>query len=460
MTASVISRTGRVQSWLDNPESRLPVSCTVFVVEDSMEGENGIEASWRYVSHGLRFGAGVAVHLSKLRPKGAENGKGLTASGPVSFGKIYSSLNETLRRGGIYKNGAVVLHCDLNHADILDFITTPREELPWVKRCVDIQGSWWQDCDNKVKDALLYGIKSGDIWLNKVKYDNNGTRIYGNVCLEVYLPSRGTCLLQHVNLAACKIGSLPEAFDQAMSQLCSLHSRTGVGATGEYLPADIDRQVGLGVLGLANLLRRYNITYEEFGAALHLINSGELHPTSLGGQLALALKQGIDKAAEVARRNNMVRAFAIAPTASCSYKSKDLDGFTATPEIAPPISRSVDRDSGTFGVQSYDYGEVEIASEVGWYGYKKVADELMIMYDNTGLLHGYSFNSWSDVVAYDREFVEEWLQSPQTSLYYSLQVMGDTQDKTDAYAALDQAEVDDYLQDILGNEPITCDCQE
>ena len=459
MTAELISRTGRVQSWLDNPESRLPVSCTVFVVEDSMEGENGIEASWRYVSHGLRFGAGVAVHLSKLRPKGAENGKGLTASGPVSFGKIYSSLNETLRRGGIYKNGAVVLHCDLNHADILDFITTPREELPWVKRCVDIQGSWWQDCDNKVKDALLYGIKSGDIWLNKVKYDNNGTRIYGNVCLEVYLPTRGTCLLQHVNLAACKIGSLPEAFDQAMSQLCSLHSRTGVGATGEYLPADIDRQVGLGVLGLANLLRRYNITYEEFGAALHLINSGELHPTSLGGQLALALKQGIDKAAEVARRNNMVRAFAIAPTASCSYKSKDLDGFTATPEIAPPISRSVDRDSGTFGVQSYDYGEVEIASEVGWYGYKKVADELMIMYDNTGLLHGYSFNSWSDVVAYDREFVEEWLQSPQTSLYYSLQVMGDTQDKNDAYAALDQSEVDDYLQDIL-NEPVTCDCQE
>ena len=60
----------------------------------------------------------------------------------------------------------------------------------------------------------------------------------------------------------------------------------------------------------------------------------------------------------------------------------------------------------------------------------------------------------------DEQFVEEWLNSPQTSLYYSLQVMGDVQDKTDAYAALDQAEVDDYLQDILGNEPITCDCQE
>ena len=62
----------------------------------------------------------------------------------------------------------------------------------------------------------------------------------------------------------------------------------------------------------------------------------------------------------------MVRAFAIAPTASCSYRSKDLDGFTATPEIAPPISRTVDRDSGTFGVQTYNYGDVEIARK--WLG--------------------------------------------------------------------------------------------
>ena len=157
----------------------------------------------------------------------------------------------------------------------------------------------------------------------------------------------------------------------------------------------------------------------------------------------------------------MERAFAIAPTASCSYKSKDLDGYTCTPEIAPPIARSVDRDSGTFGVQHYDYGNVEIASEVGWDAYKRVADGIVTMLDKTGLLHGYSFNSWSDVIEYDNAFVEEWLDSPQTSLYYSLQVMGDVQDKTDAYAALDQSDVDDYLQDILSEaEPITCDCQE
>ena len=130
MSSKFISRTGRVQSWMDEPDGRLPVSCTVFLVQDSMEGDDGIEASWRYVSHGLRNGAGVAVHLSELRPKGQDNGKGLIASGPVSFARIYSTLNETLRRGGRYKNGAVVCHLDLNHADINEFITTPRRHTP------------------------------------------------------------------------------------------------------------------------------------------------------------------------------------------------------------------------------------------------------------------------------------------------------------------------------------------
>ena len=48
--AELISRTGRVQSWIDDPDGRLPVSCTVFVVDDSMEGPEGIEASWRFAS--------------------------------------------------------------------------------------------------------------------------------------------------------------------------------------------------------------------------------------------------------------------------------------------------------------------------------------------------------------------------------------------------------------------------
>jgi hypothetical protein len=460
-TKELIARTGRVQSWIDDPTSRLPVSCTVFVVEDEMEGPNGIEASWRFVSHALRYGAGVAVHLSKLRERGSENGRGLVASGPVSFAKIYSTLNEILRRGGVYKNGAVVCHLDLNHPDVLEFITASRADLPWVKRCVNINYHWWSRASQEVKDALIVGIKKGDIWLNKTKVDKQGNRIYGNVCLEVYLPSRGTCLLQHVNLGSCEFDDIQRAFTDGMSQLCQLHATTGVEASGEYLAPTIDRQVGLGMLGLANLLRRQGVTYKEFGEALEAINNRQPLHRNAAAELALELQAGIQGAAQIAKAAGMYRAFAIAPTASCSYRYKDFDGYTTTPEIAPPIARQVDRDSGTFGVQSFDYGPVEIASEVGWDDYFKVANGIVRMLDITGLLHGYSFNSWSDVITYDEEFIEEWLRSPQTSLYYSLQVMGDVQDKSDAYAALDETDVADYLESILNDNPAPdCNCGE
>ena len=462
----VIARTGRVQSWIDDPTSRLPVSCTVFNVEDSMEGPNGIEASWRFVSHALRYGAGVAVHLSKLRATGTDNGRGLVASGPVSFGKIYSCLNEQLRRGGVYKNGAVVLHLDINHGDILEFVQTPRHELPWAKRCVNVTTAMWEAASQETKEAILHGISKGDIWLAKIRSDQYGQRIYANVCLEVFLRSRGTCLLEHINLGACTTDELPDAFVAGMKELIDLHSKTGVENTGEYLTQEEDRQVGLGMLGLANLLAIEGVTYAEFGEALtaHLYPMGDYIVTPAASKIVKALQAGIDASSAVARMANMDRAFAIAPTASCSYRYTDRAGYTTAPELAPPIGRTVDRDSSTFGVQTFDYGDVETSEEVGWDAYKRVVDGIMEMLQRTGLAHGYSYNTWSDVVEYTPAFIDDWLASPQTSMYYSLQVMQNTQDKTDALTALDgnfgsmfgfDDEGDNDIVDIF-NDPAAC----
>jgi len=163
-------------------------------------------------------------------------------------------------------------------------------------------------------------------------------------------------------------------------------------------------------------------------------------PTNTAAYRTVArLALGIAKAAIIARKAGMVRAFAIAPTASCSYNNIDLRGYTTAPEIAPPISRNVDRDSGTFGVDAYHYPpDMEVASEVGWDNYNKVVDGVVSLFRNTMLFHGYSYNSWSDVVTYDKDFIHKWMDSPQTSLYYSLQVMPDVLAKDDAMAALDE----------------------
>ena len=441
-----IARTGRVQDWIDSPKNRLPVSCAVMMVEDSMQGKNGIEASWRFTSHGLRNGAGVAIHLSEIRAKGSDNGEGLIASGPCSFGTIYSKLNEVLRRGGQFRNGAVVLHLDYDHPDAMEFVSMERKELQWAKRAVNVDEHFFEFTSPEFRAALIKGISNGDIWLVKKKYNDKGERVYFQVCLEVAMPSRGTCLLEHVNLGACSIEELPEAFTQGMTELCTLHAHTGVGDTGEYLPPEIDKQVGLGMLGLANFLSIHGVSYEDLGNALSaytLFNGGKLwakfwHGT-VAGDIVYALVAGIDDAAAVARAHGMERAFAIAPTASCSYRYLDTRGFTTAPELAPPIARLVDRDSETMGVERFEYGPVETAEEVGWEAFRKVADGICELLHRTGLFHGYSMNWWSDLVVCDETFIAEWLSSPQTSIYYALQVQSGTQAKDDVGVELGES---------------------
>ena len=189
--------------------------------------------------------------------------------------------------------------------------------------------------------------------------------------------------------------------------------------------------------------------------------------TPAADNIVKALQKGIDQAAAIAKDANMDRAFAIAPTASCSYRYEDRAGYTTAPELAPPIGKTVDRDSSTFGVQQFDYGNVETAEEVGWDSYFRTVNGIMEMLTATGLNHGYSFNSWSDVVTYNEEFILDWINSPQTSLYYSLQVMQNTQAKDDALAALDgnfgemfgfdDIETDDHDEIVdLFNDPQTC----
>ena len=159
----------------------------------------------------------------------------------------------------------------------------------------------------------------------------------------------------------------------------------------------------------------------------------------------------------------MSRAFTVAPTASCAYRYEDREGFTTTPEISPPISREIDRDSATLGVQSYKFNpKCETAEEVGWDVFFELNCEWQRLMDSTKKAHAISMNWWSDMSTMDRNFMARWINSPLKSLYYSLQVMSDTQDKSDAYAALKDVDVDDYLSHLIEGASLEpqCDCAE
>lgn len=444
-----IAYTGRIVDWANNPENRLPASCTVFVPKDSMEGADGIEDSWLFVSHGLRNAAGVAIDLSNLRASGTRNGKGLTASGPCSFAKIYSTMNEILRRGGIFKNGAITLFLNLEHSDIEQYLNLTSKDIPWAKRAVYITKETWEAAAQSTKDLLAKRVNEGTVWLAKKQWDEAGDRLYSNVCQEILIKSRGTCMLSSVNLGVTAMDSISNAFVAAMDALCKLHSQTGIGDKKHYLKPQDDKQVGLGVIGLANLLAIYDVKYVEFVNALeHLlgISAHELeNETAI--KLAYNIIRGYEKAAEVAKSYGMERAFAIAPTASMSYRYQDAEGYTTAPEISPPLALSVDRDSATFGVQTYNYHpNSEISSSIGWDTQFRLLCAWQVMMDSTGLSHAISANIWSEQYIDSNWIGDTFLSCPLKTTYYRLQV-----DQT----ALDKSEIKaDTISEEADNEDI------
>lgn len=432
--------TGRIEDWLKNPDSRLPVSCTVLEVQDSMEGRDGIEGSWLFASKALRYAAGVALELSNLRPKGTSNGRGLVASGPVSFCQIYSKFNEVLRRGGVYKNGAITVYLDYLHPDAAEYLGATRNELPWIKRALYVD-------ENFLSSPLLPLIKSkvedGTVWLAKKQWDKAGNRVFSQVCLEILLKSRGTCLLSHCNLGLTSISAIPSAFKKGMEFLCKIHEITGVGESGIYLSPEEDRQVGFGVLGLANLLAIEEVSYLELVEAMErqLENGVWQRISTKADEIAFALREGFDIAAYVARGYGMERAFTVAPTASCSYRYRDREGYTTAPEISPPncnpVTKEVDRDSGTFGVQTYAYHpNTETAHSVPWevqYRLLKVWQRYM---NATGLAHSISANIWDKQPITD-EFLADWLESPLVTTYYRLTTQQAAVDKSTVWNQCD-----------------------
>lgn len=437
-----LALTGRVSDWLENPQGRKPVSCTVFTVDDSMEGPDGIEASWLKFSKALREGAGVAIDLSRLRPSGDDNGKGLVASGAPSFARVYSVLCETLRKGGLYRSGATTIYMDSRQADAGEFLTLSRHRLPWAKRALYVGPEL---IGSEMEGPVLEALKRGDIFLAK-RVTKRGKRLYSNVCMEILLESGGTCLLSHVNLGQTPIGSIRKALVEGANYLMDIHPMTGLETTGVYLSHEEDRQVGLGVLGLANLLAREKVRYESLVEALEMVE--ELNPSQImavsipellqasgsfpaqspeaytlkAQSIAFSLYQGYIEASLAGIERGFERVFTVAPTATMSFKHRDSEGYTTCPEISPPLGATVQRSSDLWGVQTFDYPpEVETAAQVGFDTYFRLAQAWQKMMNVMGLGHSISFNLWSSYPI-DRAFLKRWMDSPLVTTYYLFQV--------------------------------------
>lgn len=473
----------RVKRVIENPEKIAPVSCTMVVVEDSyydVEGDYSfyetIAGSRVYCHKVLKGNAGVSVNLSKLRPKGTVGTNGLIAQGVTNFMQMYSMVNAEVRRGNGFKNGAVVICLAYDHPDILDFLAF--KDLPWAKKGVTVDDKLFLPKHKEIRQALLTSLNKGEIFISKDQYNKDGEMLYPNVCYGLSLKSRSTCTLAPVNLGLITYPEeIADAFVAVYKDLDLIWRYFNETHADHFIAPIYDKQIGLGMLGLSNMLANFKITYEEFVVAMEYeLNYGYEKPTDLAYRVAYQFRKGYDEVSKLAKQVGYERVFAIEPTASCSYKQVDYKGYTCSPEISPPVCNpetKITRRQDADGFQDYQYNpDCEVAGvDVPWQIYDRLCIAFQELANSTGLAQGISYNWWLDKPVTE-ETLNDWNDSPLKTIYYRWATSTLAQDKTSIGEQLEGAEEfwsndEDWGDEVMadadfqirtGNSEIACEC--
>jgi Ribonucleotide reductase, barrel domain len=456
-TSAIVSR---VKRFLDYPDKISPVSCTMVSVCDSYFQEkdsNGeekyhlyetISGSRTYLTKVIKGNAGCLVDLSKLRPKGSIGSNGMESHGVTNFMGIYSAINQEVRRGSVFKNGATVLSLHWQHPDLIDFLNFPASEIPWAKRAITVTEDILLPENSLALEAVLKALANGIIFVNKQVYNAKGEPLFPNVCTSIRLKSRSTCTLLPINLGMVRtIEEIVPAFINGANDIIkiwNLFLEAKLRQGEHFLDPREDKQAGLGLLGLANLLANLEISYYDFAEAMWWVvipdydyDEDEINfwgDNPKAAHLAKAFQSGYAAAAKIAKAEGFERFFAIEPTASVSYANVDYNGFTCTPEISPPVCHpdtKISQRRNDSGYENFQYPlGVEIAEkDVSWETYFSLCCSFQTLQEQTGLSHGTNFNFWvSQPVT--KEWFQEWFDSSLISIYYRWSTDFQSQDKS------------------------------
>ena len=303
-------------------EGRKITFSNCYVVEPPEDNIESIFDCAKKLARTYSYGGGCGVDISRLSPRGARiNNAAKETSGSVSFMELYSLVTALIGQNG--RRGALMISIDCSHPDVEEFINlkTDLEKVTKANISVRVHEDFMQAV-KKNEDYLLHYTReaTGEVIGRRVNarslfrriaetnwdYAEPGAlfwdRISGwnllsntasfsyagvNPCAEEPLPAGGSCLLGSINLAEFVLDPFTEhsQFDFEGFKHCV---EVSVGAMNEVLEEGLPlhpleeqrqsvaqwRQIGLGIMGLADCLIKLGLTYGDEDAVKMCDNIG------------------------------------------------------------------------------------------------------------------------------------------------------------------------------------------
>ena len=298
-------------------------ACFINSVEDTMDS---ILTLARTEGMLFKFGSGTGTNLSSIRSSRELLAGGGTASGPVSFMKGYDAFAGVIKSGGKTRRAAKMVVLNVDHPDILDFITckVDEERKAWALIDAGYDGSFtgtayssvfFQNSNNSVRvsDDFMRAVLDDGEWQTRAVTDDRvmdtlkardlmrqiaeGTRVCGdpgmqfdttindwhtcpntdrirasNPCSEYMFLDDSACNLSSLNLMKFLNDNEGGGFDAAAFAACV---RTMITAqeimvdNASYPTEAIERNshayrpLGLGYANLGALLMSLGIPYDS-----------------------------------------------------------------------------------------------------------------------------------------------------------------------------------------------------
>jgi len=292
-----------------------------YVIPSPKDSRRGIVETLNQMMEIMSRGGGVGINLSSLRPRHAYvKGVNGRSSGSTSWGGLYSFVTGLIEQGGS-RRGALMLITNVWHPDVLDFIDSKREagritnanisvgvtdpfmdavaaDADWPLVFPDPQhpaynGDWDGDLDKwkaQGRPVIVHKIvKAREIWdriiqsawtsaepgvffidrANKSSNSHYFSRlICTNPCGEQPLPQWGICNLGAINLGRFATEQGEVAWDElrrtvryAVRFLDNVIDATPYFYEENQRQQSAERRVGMGIMGLAELLVRCRVRY-------------------------------------------------------------------------------------------------------------------------------------------------------------------------------------------------------